>query len=87
MGPVDIETVSAIERITERIDTLETTVRGDIAQLGMRVSHLDLRAEIRDGLAEARRHAAILNESTRDDIRLVAEAVAALTVKVESLRR
>lgn len=46
-----------------------------------------LRAELREGLAETRRHAVALNESTRDDIRLVAEAVAVLTVKVESLQR
>jgi hypothetical protein len=29
----------------------------------------------------------MLNESTRDDIRLVAEAVAVLIVKVDSLRK
>ena len=29
----------------------------------------------------------MLNESTRDDIRLVAEAVAVLSVKVDPLRR
>jgi len=29
----------------------------------------------------------MLNESTRDDIRLVAEAVAALTMKVDALQR
>jgi hypothetical protein len=112
---VDVETTTAIERLTARIDTLETSVRGDIAQLsgrvdhlggrvehlGGRVEHLDgrvehldadavrrderLRAEIAVGLADARRHALMLNEATRDDIRLVAEAVALLTVKVEAL--
>jgi hypothetical protein len=46
-----------------------------------------LRAELLEGLAEARRHAVMLNESTRDDIRLVAEAVAVLSVKIDSLPR
>lgn len=44
-------------------------------------------ADVRRELADVRRHAVILNEATRDDIRLVAEAVAALSVKVDSLQR
>ena len=36
---------------------------------------------------DTRQHAVILNESTRDDIRLVAEAVAGLAIKIDSLRR
>ncbi len=35
--------------------------------------------------SEVRRHAVMLNEATRDDIRLVAEAVAAVAVKIDSL--
>jgi hypothetical protein len=53
-------------------------VRGDI---------VSLRADMTQGFAEGRRHAVMLNESTRDDIRRVAQAVAVLTVKVDSLRR
>jgi hypothetical protein len=46
----------------------------------------EFRAELRTGLTDVRRHAVMLNESTRDD-RLVAEAVALLTVKVDSLQK
>jgi hypothetical protein len=47
----------------------------------------ELRQEFRDGLAENRRHSAMLFESVRDDIRIVAEGVAALTAKVDALSR
>ena len=56
---------------------LDTSLRQEIA---------DLRIELREGLAESRRHAAVLNESTRENIRFVAEAVANLTVKIDSIR-
>jgi len=75
---VDVETASAIEKVTERIDALETSLRGEIAAQG---------TQLREELVEVRRHATVLNESTRDDIRLVAEAVAVLTVKVDALRK
>jgi hypothetical protein len=89
---VDIETASAIEKVTERIDALETSLRGDIADLREEMvgQGAQLREEItglRGEIAEVRRHAVVLNESTRDDIRLVAEAVAVLTVKVDALRK
>ena len=64
---MDVETASAIERLSDRIDALEITLRTDIQ--------------------EVRRHAIALNESTRDDIRLVADGIAHLTVKVDSLKR
>ncbi len=44
-----------------------------------------LRTELHHGLEDGRRHALMLNESTRHDIRLVAEGVAALAVKIDSL--
>jgi hypothetical protein len=75
---MDVETASAIVRLSERVDTLEASLRQEIT---------DLRLELRDGLAETRRHATILNESTREDISFVAEAVAGLTVKIDSLQR
>jgi hypothetical protein len=43
-------------------------------------------AALREGLAQSRRHAVMLNESTREGIRFVAEAVANLTVKIDSLQ-
>ena len=75
---MDVETASAIVRLSERVDTLDTSLRQEIT---------DLRIELLEGLAESRRHAVMLNESTREDIRFVAEAVANLTVKIDSLRR
>jgi hypothetical protein len=60
----------------------DRSLRTEVSEQGS-----SLRVEFRDGLADVRRHAVMLNESTRDDIRLVAEAVAVLTVKVDSLRK
>jgi hypothetical protein len=77
-GVEGVGTASAIVRLSERVDTLDASLRQEIT---------DLRLELRDGLAESRRHAVMLNESTREDIRFVAEAVANLTVKIDSLRR
>jgi len=77
-GHMDLDTASAIEGLSERIDALD-------ASLGREIE--DLRVELRHGLDESRRHATILNESTREDIRFVAEAVAGLTVKIDSLLR
>jgi hypothetical protein len=66
-------------------------LRGEIQQMGeelrgeMRQIAEDLRRDIREGDAETRRHSTVLVESLRNDIRLVAEAVAVLTVKVDRL--
>jgi hypothetical protein len=75
---MDVDNASAIVRLGERVDTLDTSLRQEMT---------DLRIELRDGLAESRRHAVLLNESMREDIRFVADAVANLTVKLDSLRR
>jgi len=82
---MDVETASAIVRLSERVDTLDASLRQEIADL--RLELRDGLAELHGGLAESRRHAVMLNESTREDIRFVAEAVANLTVKIDSLRR
>jgi hypothetical protein len=89
---VDVETASAIERLTERIDTLETSVHGDMTGLRGEVGDLrgeigNLRAEMREGLEEVRRHAKMLNEQTNETLRFVAEGVAHLTIKIDSLSR
>jgi len=101
---MDLDTASAIDRLSERIDALDTSLR---AVIDDRISSLDsslhtfvgkvegslrdeiaeLRVELREGFTESRRHATILNESTHEDIRFVAEAVAGLTVKIDSLLR
>jgi archaellum component FlaC len=111
---MDVETASALERIIERVDALDTSLGGKIVavrdDLRQEIAALrdevhaevgDLRDEIsalregthqdistlRESVEKVRRHAVILNESTREDIRFVAEAVADLSVKVDSLQR
>jgi prefoldin subunit 5 len=89
---VDVETTSAIERLTERIDKLETSVHGDMAGLRGEIGELrgemeNLRAETREGLEEVRRHATVLNEQTNETLRVVAAGVAHLSVKIDSLSR
>jgi hypothetical protein len=92
---VDVETAGAIDRLGDRIDRLGDRVGllGDrVGLLGVRVDSLgaelaDLRTALHEGLEENRRYALMLNESTRDDVRLVADGVAALAVKIDSLRR
>jgi hypothetical protein len=68
---MDVETSEVIARIGERIDALEVS----------------LRAEFREGLAENRRHTDVQFESVRDDIRMLAEGFAAMSVKLDSLQR
>ena len=82
---MDLETAGAIERLSERIDSLESSFRAELRS-GLAEVRAELRGEFQSGLAEVRRHAVMLNEATRDDIRLVAEAVAAIAVKIDSLQ-
>lgn len=96
---MDVETTSAIERLTERIDKLEASVHGDMTGLRGEVGGLrgevgnlhgeieNLRAETREGLEQVRRHATVLDEHTNETLRLVAEGVAHLSVKIDSLSR
>ena len=100
---MDVETASAIERLTERVDGLETSLRAEMVALGddlhqdlaalredLTASQKNTRQEfvaVHESIADVRRHATILNESTREDIRFVTEAVANLAVKIDSLQR
>ena len=90
---MDTDTAVAIEHVNARIDAFEMALRGEfrrgLSELceEFRDLHSELRSELHSELADVRRHAVMLNESTRDDIRLVAEAVAVLTNKIDSLRR
>jgi NTP pyrophosphatase (non-canonical NTP hydrolase) len=95
---MDIETAGAIEQVNARIDALEQSLRTEIRRESASVrselkdeirqesgsTRSELRNEIRDSLAEAKRHAQVLNESVRDDIRMLAEAVAAMSTKRDS---
>ena len=73
-----------------RVDVTE--LRGETRQLRVDVTELrrdmtELRVELRDGLAENRRHAGVLFESLRDDIRVLAEGFATVSTKLDSLQR
>jgi hypothetical protein len=76
---MDVETTEAIERVGDRVDALGTSLRDEMVIL-----REELRTELREGLAENRRHAQILLESVRDDIRMVFEAVTSLTAKPDA---
>ena len=79
---MDIETADAIGTLGDEIRRVETTLRGEMH--GIRD---DLRGGLRAGLTENRRHAEVLTESLRDDIRIVAEGVAVVSAKLDLLGR
>lgn len=90
---MDIETTEAIDRLSDRIDALEVSLRGEITGvrdelrseiIGVRD---ELRGEFREGLAENRRHTEALFESLRDDIRIIAEGLATLATKADRQSR
>jgi hypothetical protein len=80
---MDVETSGAIEQLGRRIDALEGSLRGEF-RAGLDALEGSLHAEFRAGLAENRRHAEVLFESLRDDIRMLAEGFATLTAKLDS---
>jgi hypothetical protein len=79
---MDVEKSAAIERLSDRIDLLEQSLRGEIVQL-----RVELRVEFREGLAENRRHTQILFETLRDEIRILADGCATVGTKLDSLQR
>lgn len=89
--------IDAVETtLGNRIDTVETALGNRIDavhdSLGAKVADVRtesaaVRTELRQGLEENRRYTLMLNESTRHDIQMVAEGVASLAVKLDSLHR
>jgi hypothetical protein len=89
---MDVETSEAIEQLGQRIDALEGSLRGEFGSLrgefgSLRDEFGSLRSEFRAGLEENRRHAEVLFESLRDDIRMLAEGFATLTARLDSRHR
>ncbi len=76
----ELARLAAMAATKEALAQLEAKVatKEDLAQLTARVAELPTRAEMKEGLDEARRHALVLNEAVRDDIRLLAEYVVGL---------
>ena len=78
---MDIETSEAIDALRGDLRRVETTLDDKIDRV-----ESSLRFEIREGLAENRRHFEVIAEGLRDDIRMIAEGVVALGAKVDALR-
>ena len=79
---MDTEVTEAIDRLSDRIDHLELSLRGEMADM-----RDGLRAEMADMRDELRRHTDVVAESLHDDIRLVAEGVAHLAARIDRLQR
>jgi hypothetical protein len=91
---MDVETSEALEGLSNRVDGLGLELRGEMAAQGMSLrgeiatQGAELRAEMvamRQELSAEIRHVQIQVESLRDDIRIVAEGVATLPVKLDRL--
>jgi hypothetical protein len=75
---MDAETTDAVDTLRADIQRVETSVR----ELGT-----SLRVDMRESRDDTKRHMDIVAECLRDDIRMIAEGVVALAVKVDSLGR
>ena len=74
-----------VSGITRILPTL--TTKQDLERFATKadLERFATKADLRDGIADFKRHADILIKSVRDDIRLVAEGVASIITKVDSL--
>ena len=72
------------------IRRVESSIRAEIqhVEVSLRVEMHEIRdefrEEFREGLTGTRRHAAVLTESLRDDIRIVADGLAAISAKLDA---
>ena len=79
----------AVDALRADIRHVETTLSGDVRSVHAEVQNLEssLRAEMHELNDDTKRHMNVVAESLRDDIRMIAEGVVALSVKVDSLSR
>jgi phage host-nuclease inhibitor protein Gam len=70
--------MEALEMLRADIRQVEASLSADIHRL---------RAEMHELNGDTKRHMDVVAESLRDDIRIIAEGVVALSAKVDSLRR
>ena len=83
-------TLSAdIQRVETTLDAkiqrVETALTAEVQRVEATLS--DLATEVHELRGETRRHADVIVESLRDDIRIVAEGVVSLSAKVDALTR
>jgi len=83
---MDTETADAISGLSERIDALGTRLDDCIDALEARLNgRIDsLEATLRAEIVDSRRHGDILYESLRNDIRILAEAVAGISTRLDA---
>ena len=97
---MDIETAEAVETLrsdihrvdrplTARLDRMESSLTARLAgmetSLTARIDHME--TSLRAQAVDTRRHMDVVGESLRDDIRMIADGVVALAVKIDSLPR
>jgi hypothetical protein len=89
---MDLETADAIGTLGDEVRRVEMTLGDEVRRVEttLRGEMLSIRDELRHeltaGLADNRRHAELLTESVRDDIRIVAERLAVVGAKLDGLR-
>jgi phage-related minor tail protein len=86
--------IRRVERsLTGEISRVETSLKGEISRvetsLNGKIEHVEtsLTAKMHELNEDAKRHADVRFESMHDDIRLLAENLASLSVQVSSIRR
>ena len=90
---MDLETSNAIDFLRQdlgqRITAVEDALRGEARGLReeMHGELRVLREEMREMRGELMRHAMVLTDRVRDDIRIVADGLAMVSAKLDALRR
>jgi hypothetical protein len=89
---MDIETSAAIhglgkriDRVEPRIDALDVSIKAEFSLVRSEMAQMG--SDLRAGLAETRRHAEILHEALRDDMRMLAEGFAMISVRRDAMQR
>jgi hypothetical protein len=82
---MDLETAEALDSIRGDIRRIEIALSAESNELRQEID--ELRQGILESVGAGRRRTEVLFESLRDDIRLVAEGLAAISAKVDHLTR
>jgi hypothetical protein len=80
-----LATKADLERFATKIDLERFATKADLERFATKqdLGRFATKDDLHDGIAEAKRHSSVLFESVRDDVRIVAEAVASLTNRLE----